>query len=295
MPRKKKEEVAEYTMNTQNAATIEREVWPEAVSEPVQILSYSYYVQVEITFVRELLGLTPNNPEMYKEYLAMKAKKATARLRTPETIKAIEQEFFRNVDGEMEAMTVDENCIDLVDKGTLIFPKNKDGLPCIWDYQWKGFLKERIEAGVNRGDEIHIPGLGIQKLGDIKNWIMSSRNDLVVVDELSPIILPDGKQITIDQHPIRFKDQNNSQIKVSAIASCETIPRGSKTIVTFKAKRKGWFPVIKYCLEEGFDIGTGSRRTDKFGTFTFREVRGSLNCCTTDDWRKMIPKTKGGI
>jgi hypothetical protein len=205
-------------------------------------------------------------------------------------------EFFQNLESEMSSLAVDEDMIDLIDKGTMIFPKDEDGNPCFFGYQWKGFLKEKIQGGLNRDQGISGPdGEIIGWLKDVKNRLQGISQDVTIVDKLNPIYMKEGDIVTINQHPIHFDSRVNYGTKDTAIVSCEEIPEGAYTEVTFRVERKGWFPIIKYCLEAGAITGTGSRRGDGFGTFVFEEVKGSLDCCTIADWRKMIPATKAGV
>ena len=268
-------------------------VWPEKAKDAISIKHTYYYVKVRMYFTNSILGLTPNNPKMLDEFMAIKAQKATKRLTNQEKIEETRMEFFQNLESEMSSLAVDEDMIDMIDKGTMIFPKDDQGNPCFFGYQWKGYLKEKIQGGLNRDQGITGPnGDEIGKLKDIRNRLQGISQDVTIVDELNPIFMKEGDVITINQHPIHFDSRVNYGTKDTAIVSCEEIPRGAYTEVIFRVERKGWFPVIKYCLEAGAVTGTGSRRGDGFGTFVFEEVKGSLDCCTLADWRKMIPATK---
>ena len=236
-------------------------------------------VTVKLTFISEVYGLTPNDPEMYSKFLAYKAAKVTSS-KDPEKIKKAYDDCFRNEEEEVQNLIVAENLEECIDKGTTIFPKDKDGNPCFYDYQWKGFLKEKIRAA--KADRIWI--------ADIVNWDSAIDNDVFIKDRMNPIYLPEGGEITLNQRPIRFNGTHGETI--SAIASSEVVPAGSWTQITFEIlHRKGWLPVIKHCLERGQFAGTGSRRTDGFGTFTYEIIDGTLDC-TNADWAQMISKAK---
>ena len=236
-------------------------------------------VTVKLTFTNEIYGLTPNDPEMYSKFLAYKAASAT-HSKDPEKIQKAYDDCFRNEEEEVQNLIVAENLEECIDKGTTIFPKDADGNPCFYDYQWKGFLKEKIKAA--RADRIWV--------SDIVNWDSAIDNDVFIRDRMNPIYLPEGGEITLNQRPIRFNGTHGETI--SAIASSEVIPAGAWTQITFEIlHRKGWLPVIKHCLDRGRFAGTGSRRTDRFGTFTYEIVDGTLDC-TNADWAKMIAKSK---
>ena len=243
----------------------------------ISIEDETFEVTVRITFTNDVFGLTPNNPEMYSQFLAIKADKST-KSKDPSKIAEAHAEYIKNIEEEIGALVVADNLEDALDKGTTIFPKDKDGNPGIWRYQWKGYIKEKIQAALYRRNPM---------ISAIANWRSGVSNDLFIVDKFNVIHMPEGQEITLDQRPIRFKDSMGQQI--SAIASCEVVPAGSWTDVTFKVYRAGWLPVIKYCLDKGIEAGTGSRRCDGQGTFTYEVIEGNFNC-TKDQWKLMIAK-----
>lgn len=83
-------------------------------------VKFAKEMRVRITFTEEGLGTQPNNQEIYSEFIASKSPDATT---VEDEILAIGKEEF-----EEKQMTV--------------FPRNDNNVPFIYDYQWKGFLKE---------------------------------------------------------------------------------------------------------------------------------------------------------
>lgn len=75
---------------------------------------------VKIKFIEPILGTSPNNEEIYRDFIGSKAPDAAT------------------VEDEVAALGVDE----VTEKGMTVFPRNEDGQPIIWDYQIKGFFKD---------------------------------------------------------------------------------------------------------------------------------------------------------
>jgi hypothetical protein len=280
MARAKKNPVEETlnTTTTTAAETASTKAKKEEVG--IEIPDDSWFVKVKLTFTNDVFGLSPNNKEMYTDFLSIKADKLTKGLKNETEAARRREEVFQNMEAEMEHLVVAENLAEALDKGTTIFPKDEEGRPCFRRYQWKGYLKEKMRGAVTRRTPM---------ISDISKWPSSIAQDVFIVDELNPIFLPEGAELSMDQRPIRFNDKMGNM--VSAIASCEVVPRGSYTYVTFKVKRQGWLPVIKYLLKQGEDAGTGSRRCDGFGTFNFEVVEGDFYCPPAA-WKLMIAKSK---
>lgn len=77
-------------------------------------------ITVKTTFTEPLLGTSSGNPDLHEEFIASKAPDAPSRAE------------------EVEAIGVDAE----IEKSMTIFPKDDEGNPFIWDYQWKGFFKD---------------------------------------------------------------------------------------------------------------------------------------------------------
>ena len=77
-------------------------------------------IKVKLTFTEGILGTSPSNPDIYRDYIGSKAPDAAT------------------VEDEVEALGVDM----VVEKAMTVFPRNKDGIPFMYDYQIKGFFKD---------------------------------------------------------------------------------------------------------------------------------------------------------
>ena len=77
-------------------------------------------IKVKVTTTEEILGTASPNPEIHQEFIASKAPDAPT------------------MEEEVAAVGVEE----VFDKSMTVFPRNADGKPIAWDYQWKGFFKD---------------------------------------------------------------------------------------------------------------------------------------------------------
>jgi len=80
-------------------------------------------IKVRIRFIEPVLGGTPMNEEIYRDYIAAKA--------------PVDQD----VSDEFEAISTDE----AISKGKTTFPRDDDGYPFLWDYHIKGFFKSACQ------------------------------------------------------------------------------------------------------------------------------------------------------
>ena len=81
-------------------------------------------IKIKVTFIEEVLGTASNDKDIHEDFIASKAPDAPSR------------------EEEVEAVGVEE----VIAKGKTVFPKDEDGCPIFWDYQWKGFFKDSCGA-----------------------------------------------------------------------------------------------------------------------------------------------------
>jgi hypothetical protein len=87
-------------------------------------------IRAKIYFFEGVLATRPNDDEIFQNFIASNAPDAATR-----------QE-------EIEETSVD----DVFEKGTTVFPRTKKGEPMFWDYQWKGYMKEKCSF-IRKNDE----------------------------------------------------------------------------------------------------------------------------------------------
>jgi len=145
-------------------------------------------IKIKVTFIEEVLGTASNDKDIHEDFIASKAPDALSR------------------EEEVEAVGVEE----VIAKGKTVFPKDEDGCPIFWDYQWKGFFKD--SCGALR----KVKGTESSKLTAYKK----------VIDGL---IFPQPRKIRIDvngeigscQRPLRGQTAQGERI---SLANSETIP-----------------------------------------------------------------------
>lgn len=76
-------------------------------------------IKVKLTFTEPILGTSPANPEVYREFIGSKSPDALS------------------VEDEVAALGADA----VADKGMTVFPRLDDGTPFLYDYQIKGFSR----------------------------------------------------------------------------------------------------------------------------------------------------------
>lgn len=124
MPRKKKIE-AEATEATEKKPAATGKFLTNACQ---------HEMRVRMQFTESILGTSPGNPDIYRDYLGKKAMEAGAKMDPPV-----------NMSGkiEEEVSTIVE---DQLNKGKTVFSRDTDGTPMLWDYQIKGFFKSACQA-----------------------------------------------------------------------------------------------------------------------------------------------------
>lgn len=77
-------------------------------------------LKVKLTFIEPILGTSPANPDIYREFIGSHAPDAAS------------------VEDEVAALGADA----VAEKSMTIFPRLDDGTPFLYDYQIKGFFKD---------------------------------------------------------------------------------------------------------------------------------------------------------
>ena len=192
-------------------------------------------IKIRVTYTEELLGTASADPEIHKKFIASKGPNAIS------------------LEEEVAALGADA----VEEKAMTVFPKDKNGNPFTWDYQWRGFFKESCSM-LRRVD-----GTESKKLKAFKKEI----DGLVFVNPRQiPLVLPDGMTIGNCQRPLRASTAQGERI---ALANSETIPAGTTQefeIVLFKDDLEKC--VIEW-LEYGKYHGTGQWRNSGKGRFEY--------------------------
>lgn len=192
-------------------------------------------IKVRVTFEEEVLGVTPGDAEIYQRFIGSKGPNA------------------KTLEEEIEALGEDA----VLENGMTIFPKDEDGTPFSWDYQWKGFFKDACGM-LRRAD-----GSRSKKLKAYKKEI----DGLVYVfPRKIPYQIPEGEQIGICERSLRAQTAQGERV---ALACSETVPAGSTQEFTIRVLKHELIPYVIEWLEYGMMHGTGAWRNSGKGRFTF--------------------------
>ena len=205
-------------------------------------------IKIKITFTEEVLGTSPADEEIYKNYIGSKAEDATT------------------IEDEVAALGVDE----VAEKSMTIFPKLADGTPFIYDYQMRGFFKEM--CGIIKS----IPGTESAKIKANKKLI---DNYVFITPRQIPLNIHGGK-MGVCQRPLRASTMQGERI---ALAMSETVPEGTtcEFTVTLTAEgKKGksaadtvdYETALKEWLDYGKYKGFGQWRNSGKGRFEYEII-----------------------
>ena len=195
--------------------------------------------KVKVTYIEPILGTASNNPLVHEEFIASKAPDAPSR---EEEVAAI------GADAEVE-------------KTMTVFPK-EDGKPFVWDYQWKGFLKDTIGA------------LQRMKGEDVAKNAAKLKAYKKVVDGCIFVfprkIFFDGWNGVMEscQRPLRGQTAQGERI---CLANSEMIHAG--VTQTFEIVTPDEYAAaVKDCLDWGKFRGMLQWRNAGYGRFTYEEL-----------------------
>ena len=194
-------------------------------------------IKVRLTFTENLLGTSPNNEDIYREYIASKAPN-----------EATEEE-------EVEALSLNEQ----IEKAMTVFPRTEEGLPFIYDYQIKGMMKDSCAmlARLKNGNES-------SKLKAYKKII-----DGLIFPFPREIPIHTDKPIGVCQRPLRAQTAQGERV---ALAMSEEIQKGAWIEFGIKCYDKAHIPAIREWLDYGADRGIGQWRNSGKGRYEWEEL-----------------------
>lgn len=194
-------------------------------------------LKVRITTFEPMLGSAPANPEIYKEFIASKAPDAPG------------------VEDEIAAIGADA----VAEKGTTVFPRDKDGNPILFDYHIKGMFKDACQMlRYEKSDNESCKLKAYKKLID----------GLIFPFPRQIPIQYDG-DITICQRPLRAQTLQGERV---ALASSEQISAGAVIELGVLCKNDNLIPAVREWLDYGILRGLGQWRNSGMGRFTWEEI-----------------------
>jgi hypothetical protein len=199
-------------------------------------------MKIKITLVEEMLGTACHNPDVHEEFIASKSADRD------------------KIKQEREALSAEE----LVDKAVTVFPRGDDGLPMLWDYQVKGFIKEAVGILVDLSDkELKV---GKTKLSKFTHKRIVD-NFVFVTPRKIGLGVPVGDICT---RPLRADTMKGERV---SLASSETVPAGTSFVCEIKTLSVALDDLVRQALDYGELKGLGQWRNSGKGRFKWEEVQ----------------------
>lgn len=194
-------------------------------------------MKVRIHFFEDVLATRPNDDATYETWIASKAPDA----------KTMEEEIAA------------KGPADVFEKGITVFPRTKTGLPFHWNYQWKGFMKEK--CSFLRKNDTTEEGTKPLSAG-IKAFKKEIDGNIFI--EPRKIVINTEDPIEINQRPLRTSGPSGERVALSA---SEAIHCGAVTEFRVQCHIDKYVDVVDEWLDYGKLHGTGQWRNSGLGRF----------------------------
>ena len=148
-------------------------------------------MKIRLTFTESILGTSPQNEEIYTDFIHRKAPDANT------------------LEDEIATLGADE----VTEKGTTVFHK-ENGVPFLYDYQIKGFLKSACQA------MREVEGSESKKLTSYKKKI-----DLLFFVSPRKVFFENYGDIDTCERPLRAQTMQGERV---SLARSEEIPAGAQ-------------------------------------------------------------------
>jgi len=193
-------------------------------------------IRVRLTFTEPVLGTSPANKDVYRDFIGSKAPDAST------------------VDEEVASLGVSA----VVEKGKTIFPRLEDGTPFLYDYQIKGFFKDTCG--------------GLRKVkGTASSGIKAFKKEIDKLIFPEPRCIPirfEGK-IRECQRSLRAQ---TAQGERNSLAISEEIPAGATCEFSVACLCDDHEKAVREWLDYGRYSGIGQWRNSGKGRFTWEEI-----------------------
>lgn len=227
------------TTEEKNMETKETKKPKEPKPERAEVKIEPKIMKVKIIFTAPLLGTSPNNPDIYADFIGSKSADA------------------EKIEEELAGLSADA----LAAKGKTVFHRTDNDVPMLYDYQIKGMIKEAF---------VIFDRLGELKCGSLKIYksLVKSVVDkyIFVYPREIPLALPDGGEIDECVRPLRADTMQGPRV---SLACSERAPKGTVLECTIEWLHPGLEKHIIAALEYGKRSGLGQWRNSGMGRFDF--------------------------
>ena len=196
-------------------------------------------LEAKLTFTEEVLGTSPNDEDIYRNFIGSKAPDA------------------QTVEEEVAAMGADA----VAEKGMTVFARDEDGKPCLYDYHVKGHFKDACSMLKKATGSLSKDIKAHKKLID----------GLVFVNpRLIPLEIPEGKTMGVCQRPLRAQTAQGERV---ALAMSESVPAGTTCTIEITCLTDDDVKYVREWLDYGHFRGIGQWRNAGKGSYTWEEIR----------------------
>lgn len=194
-------------------------------------------MKVKLTFVEPILGTSPANEDIYREFIASKAEDAAT------------------IEDEVAALGAEA----VAEKGMTVFPRMEDGTPFLYDYQIKGFFKDTCG--------------GLRKVkGSVSAGIKAYKKEIDKLIFPEPRCIPFDSygEIGVCQRPLRAQTAQGERV---SLAMSEEVPAGASVTFDIVCLTDDHVKAVREWLDYGRFSGIGQWRNSGKGRFTWEEVQ----------------------
>lgn len=193
-------------------------------------------IKVRLTFIEPILGTSPSNEDIYREFIGSKAPDA------------------ETVDDEVAALGVES----VVEKGMTVFPRMENGTPFLYDYQIKGFFKDTC-GGLRK----------VEKTASSKIKAFKKEIDKLIFPEPRCIPIKFDGEIGECQRPLRTSGPTGER---TALSISEEIPAGATCEFTVVCLLDSHEKAVEEWLDYGRYSGIGQWRNSGKGRFKWERI-----------------------
>lgn len=207
-------------------------------------------IKVRLTLIEGMLGTTPNNEEIYTDFIGSKAPDAST------------------LAEEVEAIGAD----GVVEKGMTVFPRTEDGQPFVYDYQIKGAFKDAcsmLQRLTGKDPETGKKKKAVNESGKITAYKKVIDGMIFPKPRRIVIQMPEGEDITYCQRPLRAQTAQGERV---ALAISEEVPAGSVLEFEVVCLDDAHVPAVLEWLDYGQLRGLGQWRNSGKGRYTYELV-----------------------
>ena len=193
-------------------------------------------LKVKLTFTEPILGTSPSNEDIYREYIGSKSPDAAT------------------IEDEVDALGADA----VAEKSMTVFPRTEDGKPFLYDYQIKGFFKDTC-GGLRK-----VTGTASSKIKAFKREI-----DKLIFPSPRQIVFENYGTIGECQRPLRAQTAQGERI---SLAMSEEIPAGATVTFEIMCLCDTHEDAVREWLDYGQFSGIGQWRNSGKGRFAWEEI-----------------------